>query len=210
MADNVDFIVDFTPHTKYTPYSGAGASDTVPFDGMVAVKLDSWSTYMSKGTPSRPMAKLAGVIQDEDAAGLRLIDDTTCGSLDKNGEDLGRQLMDFLVSSGTSVENIQKNAAAGAKAPISQILQAKVGQIAYAEIQADIYDGKETSKVINWVTKERYEKAKAIGAHRKKRRQIPTANATAAAGVNLGGGVNGASAPMAGATAPAGSTLPML
>lgn len=185
MADNTSFEFSFAPHKEYTPYSG-DASDMIPFDGFVCVKLGNMKPYLTK-EKKYPALKVAAVIGDEDAKGMRLVDDVMCGGKDKNGDDLGRQFCDLLVSAGTAVEAIRQNAANGATAPIEQIIAKIAGREAYCEIQADVYDGKDTTKVINWITKERYEMAKAIGAHRRPRRKAVAQNAAGASNLNLGG-----------------------
>ena len=216
MAENTSFDFSFAPHKEYTPYSG-DASDMIPFDGFVAVKLGNMKPYLTK-EKKFPALKVASVILDEDGKGLRLVDDVMCGGKDKNGDDLGRQFCDLLVSAGTPVDAIRQNAANGASAPIEHIIAKIAGKEAYCEIQADVYEGKDTSKVINWITKERYDQAKVIGAHRRSRRKVVQQNAAGAQNVNLGGGIqtnaagpgtNGTVAPAA-AAAGKSDTLPML
>lgn len=221
MADqqnNVDFNFSFAPFKEYQPYTGEGGSDPFPFDGFVCVKPTGITPYFTKakdGQPSKPALKVHGVAQDDDAKGLRLIDDVLCGGKDKNGEDLGRQFIDLLISSGTPLENIHKNAQSGAEGSIKAITKPLMERLLFAEIEADVYDGKPTTKVKNWVTKERYEQSKLAGAYRRPRR---TVNAGAAAGANAGFNVGGAGAAgttangAAPSSAPAqgASTLPML
>lgn len=209
----VDFNFSFAPHTQYAPYTGEGGSDPFPQDGLYAVKLGGFKPYFTKDKKF-PALKVHGVAEDEDAKGLRLIDDVLCGGKDKNGDDLGRQFCDLLVSSGTAVDSIHQNAQKGVEGSISAITKQLVNRVAYVEIEADVYEGKETSKVRNWITKERYEQAKAIGAHRRKRRAVGQQAQAGAGGMNLGGGAaaapNGAANPPAAAGTPAGGALPML
>lgn len=212
MADQqVTFDVDFTPHTEYEPYSGEGASDRIPFDGYFKVNVASYKPYMTKakdGQPPKPSIKVGAVIQDDDAKGMKLIDDVLCGGKDKNGEDLSRQLMEFLHSTGTPKDSIRQNAANKTKANIDAVMAKVVGRTAYCEVQADTYDGKETSRVINWITEERYNQAKTVGAHRRSRRATGATQGGGAGFQNLGGTPNGAAA---GTSTPAGgNSLPML
>lgn len=217
---NVDFNFSFAPFKEYQPYTGEGGSDPFPFDGFVAVQLGGFTPYFTKardGSPSKPAVKVHGVAQDDDAKGLRLIDDVLCGGKDKNGADLGRQFIDLLISSGTPLENVHSNAQKGAEGSIQAITKPLKGRIAYAEIEADVYDGRPTTKVKNWVTKERYEQSKLAGAYRRPRRAVgQAAGAGAAGGFNVGGATTTTAGATANGTAPAqttqagSSTLPML
>lgn len=211
MADqqNTDFNFYFTPFATYEAYSGEGGSDNVPFAGLVHVNLTSLSAFHTApkdGSQPKPAVKVGSVIQDEDGKGLRLISTVLAGGKDKNGDDLGRQFIDLLVSSGTTVDAIKKNAQNNVGGPISGILNQLRGRGAYCEIDGDTYDGRETTRVLNWVTKERYEQAKAIGAHRRPRRKVGAAGATPGLPA---GAVVGTANGMAGAGASAGA-LPML
>lgn len=201
MADKVNFKVSFAPFANWAPYAGSGGSDIVPFDGLVEVKLASFEPYFTEAkpnSPSKPAIKVFSTIVDKDGENLRLIDDVLCGGKDKHGEDMGRQLMELLASSGTTVEAIQQLAKEGKDTDIAALCQQIVGRSAYCEIQASAYNGKEGTEVTNWIMKERYEQAKTLGAHRRKRRAVTTGTTT-----NLGG-TNGATAPTG------SSSLPML
>ncbi|APU88858.1 hypothetical protein Rctr197k_027 [Virus Rctr197k] len=211
-TENVDFNFAFAPYKEYKPYEGDGGTDTFPFDGFIAVKFSSFRPYFTKDK-KYPALKAAGLAEDDDAKGMRVMDDVLCGGKDKNGEDLGRQFVDLLLSSGTALESVHKNAASNVEGSIKAITAQLVGRIAYAEIEADVYDGKETTKVKNWITKERYEQAKLIGAHRRKRRAVNLqANPAAGGGVPLGGpgAANGTTQPAAAGAPAGGSALPML
>jgi len=217
MADqqnNVDFNFSFTPFKEYQPYTGEGGSDPFPFDGFVCVKPTSIVPYFTRakdGQPSKPAVKVHGVAQDDDAKGLRIIGDVLCGGKDKNGEDLGRHFIDLLLSSGTPLENIHRNAQSGAEGSIKAITKPLLERMLFAEVEADVFDGNPTTRIKNWVTKERYEQSKLAGAYRRPRR---TVNAGANTGFSVGGaGAAGATANGAAPTqAPAqgASTLPML
>lgn len=220
MTENVVRGFNFTKAKDYTPYSGEGGADAVPFDGLVAVTLAGSNTYDAKKNDRNetpPMIRVNAVIQDEDGGGLRLISHLHLDGTDRNGDWMGRQFCDFISSCGTPLENIHKNAASGVNVPDANAIVKKYMEekrTGYCEIEADVYDGKETTRVKNWVTKERYEQAKTIGAHRRKRRAV---NATAPAntgGVNLGGGggqaANGAATGQATTPSQGSSSLPML
>jgi hypothetical protein len=158
---------------------------------MVAVKLVKLHGYRSKDK-KLPMAKIVIAALDEDVKNLKLITDEAMGGKDKHGEDLGRQFITVLNSTGTDVEKIHANAANGVKMSNTQIFQALEGKEGYVEIEADVWDGQEITRVKNWITKERYEQA---------------AVAAAGAAANFGG-TNGAAT---GAAAPTGtSQMPML
>lgn len=214
MSDNkpVDFEFSFAPYKGFQPYTGDGGSDMFPFDGLIEVKVGTITPYRTKGkdgVEGKPAVKVHGTAQDSDAGGLRVIDDVLCGGQDRNGEDLGRQFIEFMLSTGTTLESIHKNAESGAKGSIQAIAKGLVGRTAYAEIEADVYDGKQTTKVRNWVTKERYEQAKTIGAHRRPRRTVAAGAAAGGAGTAVGGGAANGVAPAA-VPAAGGSALPML
>ena len=212
---NVDFNFNFGKHKDWAPYTGDGGSDLFPFDGFIAVQLVNMRPYFTEKN-KYPALKVSGVCQDEEAKGARVISDVLCGGTDKNGEDLGRQFLTLLHSSGTPEESIKQNAANNVEGSIKAISSQLVNRVAYAEIERDMYDGKETTKVKNWIAKERYEQAKAIGAHRRKPRQVlagaGTGGASAGVGVGVGGGgaANGTTTTAAGGTPAGGGSLPLL
>lgn len=219
MAENVVRGFSYAKGKDFTPFSGEGGADAVPFDGLVAISLAGSATYDAKKnergeTPA--MIRVNAVIQDEgDGQGLRLISHLHLDGTDRNGDWMGRQFLEFQHSCGTSVEQIHKNAEAGTNVPDANLIIKKYmddKRTGYCEIEADVYDGRETTRVKNWITKERYEQAKAIGAHRRKRRTVGTTASPGAGGVNLGGGAaaNGATPGQASTPAAGGSSLPML
>lgn len=187
-----DFEIDFSPHTEFTPYQGVGRSDRLAKDGFYALTIKSLTP--KKAASGKPMALFAGVVQDEDARGANLVTNILCGGKDKDGNDLGRQFMEFIHAAGTAVEKIQTSAKNGAKAPASQLFAQYIGKTVWARVEADVYEGQETSIISGWVTQEDYEKAKLIGAHRKDRRTVAAGGAVSAAAgaLNLGGSANGA------------------
>jgi len=209
MADS--FTFSFAGLTDYSPYTGEGGSDIIPFDGYVAVKLVSFEAYHTKDK-KYPAVKVRATIEDEDAKNMRLIDDVLCGGKDKNGNDLARQFADLLVSSGTTPESIQENARKGVSADIATICGQLVGRVAYCEIQASKKpDGADSTEVSNWILKERYEQAKTIGAHRRGRRAVQAANVAGAASFTMGGAPANTNGATAGTPAPAaGSAFPSL
>lgn len=211
MADNVTRGFNFGKGKDFTPYAGESA-DCIPFDGYVAVALTGSATYDSKPNERgerAPMIRVNAVLQDEgEGQGLRVISNLHLDGNDRNGGWMGRQFLEFMHSCGTTLETIQKNAENGvvindANAIVKKFIEEK--RLGYIEVEADVYDGRETSRVKSWISKEKYEQAKLVGAHRRKRRTVGVAPAAVA---NLGGAhgtANGTAA--AGASA---SSLPML
>lgn len=206
MAEDIDFQFDFSPYKEYVPYSGDGGSDLLPFDGIVTSKIVKIVPYITKSkihdgkeVGKKNAVKVYTVVTDEegwkDAAGVlhtakgcKLISDVLCSGEDKNNEALGRQLIDLLLSTGTTLEKIHQNAAAGAKMGIKQIGQALTEKACYQRVRAAITNqGKETTDA-EFVTPENYTQAKTIGAHRSSRKAVaPATVAAAAQGMNLGG-----------------------
>ena len=112
------------------------------------------------------MAKIQMTTQDADAPGIPLIDRVIYAGMDSKGKPLSRQFADFMYSAGTPKETIRQHAAAGTQVPIQQILAQYKGRDAYVEVVYKTYKGEPTCEIKNWVTKERYQKAKENGGHR--------------------------------------------
>ena len=210
MTDNVNFVFKFGNHKEFTPYIGDGGMDLFPFDGLIPVALTAFRPFESKDNKF-PSLKVAGVCSEEDCKGMRVMDSLLCGGKDKNGNDLGRQFVEFLLSSGTALENFLANAKNNIEAPIGDITAKLTGRTAYAEVERDMYDGREVSKVRRWVTEEAYKQAKTLGAHRRPPRKVvvgtPVAGAAATAMSAMGGAAAAANGTGAATTQ---GTLPLL
>jgi hypothetical protein len=216
MAENTTRGFNFAKGKDFTPYAGE-AVDCLPFDGYVAVALTGSATFDSKPNERGervPMIRINGVVQDEgEGQGMRILSNLHLDGTDRNGGWMGRQFLEFMHSCGTTLETIVKNAESGvvindANLIVKKFMEEK--RLGYLEVEADVYDGRETTRVKNWISKEKYEQARLVGAHRRKRRAVGTAPASGAV-ANLGGG---GAMPMAAANgtaaAASASALPML
>lgn len=232
----VDFKFSFAPFKDFVPFTGE-QSDMIPEDGIGLATITGFRPYFSKAKPGeqpKPMLSLAATIQDADFKGLRLVDQVLCGGLDKHNEDLGRQLVEVLVATGITSDQIHGMAqdARFQDMSIRQIAQAYLmGKTVVVEWEADSYEGRPTSSVRRWQAdltmperQARLQQQQVLKAHRRPRRAVQSTAATqAAAGAfNVGGAAPGPGAmPLPGAMAtvsvagnsmgaPAGVQLPKI
>jgi hypothetical protein len=213
---------DFGNHKGWTPYVGDGGTDFFAKDGYYRVTPTGSSTYWSQPNNEgkrSPMIKIHGICVDEDGNGLRIVSDLHLGGEDKNGADMGRQFMSFLHSCGSSLENLEQNAQKGVKVPDSNAIVQKLiaeKRVGVVEIVADTYDGKDVSRVNNWVGSDQMEKVTKANALRRERRKVTgqASNAKQAAGFNTGGGqqaaANGQATPAQASTQGGAGALPNL
>jgi len=200
-----DIVIDLGAALKdYEQYDGLGSGDVFPKAGLYVATIEK-SRATTAEKDGKPMIVVVPVAQDEDARGLRTKPhNVLCGGLDKNNKSLGRQLGDLFVSLGMPSEEVKKITGS---ATLGQLAAQVIGKTVYIDVDSEFYEGKEQSAVVNFVTKERYETAKAANAHRRPRRQpvqytgapqgvLPLAGMPSpVSGFNLGGPANGAAAP---------------
>ena len=192
--DQVNFQISFAPHADFSPHAGDGGSDLLPWDGSVACTVTKMVAYMTEAKPgseSKPALRAYLVVQDADAKGSRLIGNILCGGKDKNGDDLGRQLMQFLASTGVTEAKIRQNAAEGLVVPVASMIEGMTkdgGKTVYVELETVINpkSNREESRPRNWLLKETYEQQCSVGAHRRPR-SLPQQGSSAGA-TNFGGG----------------------
>lgn len=163
-------VFNFGAHKGYTPYDGDGAAALLPFDGFFQVKVKRFKVTQTKGDSPKPMVRLTLKLAESDLPAHTLYGQAMTGGLDRNQEDLGRQFLDVLISSGLyTAESVQAAAAKGETKTIDELLNAIISQdrTLFVEVQADTYNGKTSSKVNNFVTKAVYDREVAGGTNRK-------------------------------------------
>lgn len=167
------FQFNFGNHKGYTTYDGDGAAALLDFDGFFAVQLKRFKLQMTKSEPAKPMAKLTLKLHPSEKLGAQTIyAQALIDGEDKNGDNMGRQFLDVLVSFGLfTEEQAQQKADRGEAADPDALLSAVIAQelTGYVEVQADTYQNKTSSKVNNFVTKAIYEREVNGGTARRPR-----------------------------------------
>jgi hypothetical protein len=197
MATEAPPITFTTAVAEFSDYDGAGGVDLVQFDGITIAKVSAAEARQAKNSGNWN-AKVNVVIIDDEPwgelgapMGKRLIKDVPYTGKRKDGKmnaDAG--FAEFLRSTGTELEKV--HALAGQTMQIGAVLETVVGRTCYVDIAAKEYDGKVTSEIRNFVTKEQYEKQKKLNAHR---RDIPARWRHHLGGGAANGATNGAAAP---------------
>jgi len=196
--------IEFEGLEEYSPWAGGGHG-FLEFEGYVKVKVTDAEPEQGKKDPSKWQAKVGVVCLDDDCMGIPLIGRPIYKGMDRNGKNLNRQFADFLMSIGTDIEKIQANAKAKAKGDANATLTGLIGREGYVEVKWGSYDGKVTTEIANWISKEVYDKAAAVGGTRRRRTnpdgtvpgQQPAQQVDASQ-------MGGASAPAPAGSAPAG------
>lgn len=166
-SDKVSFTVDLGELANYTPTEGLGGNALLKMDGFYSGQITK--VLLKKSSTGNPMFLVQQIVQDADEKGQSLLQNVLCGGKDKNGEPLSRQLGQFLTGLGMTQDQIRAFAANGVQD--GEALAAKfVGKIAYFSVEAETYESKMSSKINNYISKQQYDDAVAIGAHRKPRR----------------------------------------
>lgn len=188
---NLDEIsIDFSKHAGYNgPIESA--SDLFDQDGIYKFKLQNYVPFLSgkDGDPAESrkfMARLNFVCLDDDARGRKAIHNVHLSGVDKNGEQLNRQLLDVLVAGGFELSKVASYAEKGASTSVKTLLEAL--QTKYSEVYFDVerseYQGKPTTQLTRPVTAEKAKLAIEGGFHR---RAIVAPTAGASKPSNLGG-----------------------
>lgn len=156
----------------HNPYDGDGQSALFPFDGFVRCKPKRFRTKTSAAGNDLLVTTLVSI--DEDAPGTLYFQSHLNGT-DKNGDDLGRQTVDLFFSTGQETkETWSQKVKNGVQIDVEAMLNEAIaqGMIVYAEVKAEQYKGKWSSKVQNVVTKEVYDKKVEDGLHRVTRHSV--------------------------------------
>lgn len=202
MSDN--YKVDLSGLADWAPYEGLGGQDLLAKDGLYATKVTKIVAGKTKDG-SKQQLTVAVTVLDEDEKGKQMISNVICSGVDKNGKPMIRQLGDFLHSIGATTEQIRGLSAKGA-VDVDALIQMAMGKTAHVYAEAETYEGTMTSKVRNWVTKQRYDEAVAANTHRKPRRADtsfagPSGVSAGNGPLNIGGPGAASAAKPAGATA---------
>ena len=200
MADIVKF--NFGALKGWTPYSKDGGRDRLPEDGFYYVTATSFQYGRSKpkpdGTGNNPMVTFYGTVSEGDpkTEGLRVVREVLYDGVDKKGNSLARQFGQMLFAFGMSAEVLQQNAEQGVVVGVEEICNSLIGKGVVVDMEADEYEGNETSKVRDFVDPEVYMKLKSIGKTKRPRKSLdasvggglPAELAAQAKAFNLGGG----------------------
>ena len=203
-------IVDLSFLKDYSPYDGLGSSDLLKQDGFYGVTISKITVGKSKS--GNEMLTIAASVVDEDERGKNVITNVLVGGTNAKGEPNGRQFGDLLVSVGVSIDKLRAIAAQGAQ-DVETIAKSLVGRTAYAEVEAEEYNGRSSSKIRNFILKDRYDTSVTSNTHRKPHRAA-TSFAGTPAGASATSAVTMPSAAAIGAAtngaAKAGASLDML
>lgn len=182
MADKISFNIDLGELANYTPTEGLGGNSLMKMDGFYSAQITK--ILLKKSQAGHPMFLVQQIVQDADEKGASLLQNVLCGGKDKNGDPLSRQLGQFLTGMGLSQEQIREFAKNGI-VDGEQVAAKFVGKTVYFSSEAETYEGKMSSKISNYVSKQQYDDAVAANAHRKPRRADVTFSGTPA-GVTTG------------------------
>lgn len=182
MAEKISFNIDLGELSNYTPTEGLGGNSLMKQDGFYSGQITK--ILLKKSQAGHPMFLVQQIVQDADEKGASLLQNVLCGGKDKNGDPLSRQLGQFLTGMGLSQDQIREFAKNGI-VDGEQVAAKFVGKIVYFSAEAESYEGKMSSKISNYVSKQQYDDAVAANAHRKPRRADVTFSGTPA-GVTTG------------------------
>lgn len=209
MADSIS--INLADLANYTPTEGLGSNALLKQDGFYTALVTKIVSKKSK--TGNPMFTIQQIVQDEDEKGQNLISNVLCGGKDSNGEPLARQLGDFLLSAGFSVEQIRAMSANGT-VDSAQLTQHLMNKRVFISCEAEAYEGKLSTKVANYIAKTRYDEAVAANAHRRPHKAVqsfasaPAGAVTGAPNLNIGGPA--AASPATNGAAPASNPLAAL
>lgn len=193
MAADVTFDVDFGEGgADWSPWEGT-AVDFVPFEGTIPaiVKAIAPGRGKESGNPLIAVTLVTQKVKHDDEQGYTLIDRVLCGGEDTKGGKLVRQLFEFLHSTGTEKEKINRLGRDGKKLSIGAVTKEVVGRVCYIQIRGREYEGRATTDVTNYRTKKQFEDAVAVGSYR----TPAPKHLLALAGQVVGGGSAGNSKP---------------
>ena len=173
--------------SSYVPYEGEGWPDHLPFDGYVKARVKTFTPTKFESGNFGFKAWL--VVQDEDAAGKKLVSNVIATGEDKRGQPNVRKLGDALLSAGMPQEKIVK--ATGS--PAKDVQKYMEGKDVYVEVSGTKYKERIYSEPDRWISSAQYEGYRAVGSHRR-----PQAIKDGSAEVHAPGTGNGATAPAAG------------
>jgi len=179
MAEKVSFSIDLTELKDFTPSEGLGSNSLIEKDGSYTGNITK--VMLQKSKDGKPMFLVQQIVDDADAKGAMLLQNVLVGGRDRNGDPLARQLGSLLTSIGYSVEQIRGLAATGnidGEAMAKQL----TGKRVYFTVEAEAYEGKISSRIQNYVTKQAYDDAVAANAHRRPRRVTDASFSGAPAG----------------------------
>lgn len=179
MAEKISFSIDLTELKDFTPTEGLGSNSLIEKDGSYTGNITR--VMLQKAKSGNPMFLVQQIVDDADAKGAMLLQNVIVGGKDRNGDSLARQLGALLTSIGYSVEQIRGLAANGS---IDGEAMAKslIGKRVYFTVEAEAYEGKISSRIQNYVTKQAYDDAVAANAHRRPRRVTDASFSGAPAG----------------------------
>ncbi len=154
--------LDFTGISTFKARSGGSASGLLSHNGDYLVTISSATPGISK--QGNAQVAFICVIQDEDNKGITVKSWVPYAGNNKNGEPNAKRLWEVLDSAGTTQEQFAK--LEGESMDITEVCSLLTGREAYVHCEADEYNGRWSSKIGYWVSKQRYEDQKAVGAHR--------------------------------------------
>lgn len=168
MAENQCPPLDTTGAGSWEPRTGGESSMLLSHDGDFCSEIVSATAGKSKSSDNYQVT-LTLIVQDEDNKGKKLMSYVPYTGLDSGNPPRpnAHRLFEVLDASGTTKEKF-KNLEAVRQVPIETICQALVGRKLHHTARAEKYDktGVWSSKLGFFLSKERYETNKAIGAHR--------------------------------------------
>jgi hypothetical protein len=154
--------LDFTGISGFTARSGGSASGLLSHNGDFLVKITTATPGISK--QGNAQVTFVCIIQDEDNKGIAVKSWVPYAGNNKNGEPNAKRLWEVLDSAGTTQEQFAK--LEGQQLDIAEVCNLLAGRDAHVNCIAEEYNGRWSSKINYWVSKQRYEDQKAVGAHR--------------------------------------------
>ena len=200
MAEKIDFNVDLSGLSAYTPVEGIGTSSLLKQDGFYSATITKVTLGKSQSGNSKFILSLA--VQDTDEKGATLIADVLLSGSDKNGNPNIRQFGDLLASMGMSQDAVRQFAANGTQ-PGATLATTITGKTVFVNVEAETYEGNTRSRVRGFINGQRYNDAVSANAHRKPRKADVSFTGTPAGvpasapaiGLPVPSSLNGASAP---------------
>jgi len=211
MSKPETFNIDFTEAKDYTTFEGIGGGALLKQNGMyagVVTKLLPRKTAKGDG-----MMYVVVTLSDADEKGQQIGGNVMCTGKDRNGDPMSRQLWALIESMGFTQAQVQGLAANGVQS-VEAAMQLLINKPCHMQVESEVYDSKETSKVKNWITVAHYNEAIAAGAHRQPRAAQQSFTGTAPVASLAPKGTNGAGGPpsllnIGGAPSMAPSTDPL-
>lgn len=179
MTEKISFNIDLSELKDFTPTDGLGSNSLLDKDGTYTGLIAK--IMLTKAKDGKPMFLVQQIIDDADAKGAMLLHNVLVGGKDRNGDPLIRQLGALMTSCGFPVESIRALSANGS-VNADQIVALLVGKRVFFTAEAEAYEGKLSSKIQNYVTKQAYDDAVASNAHRRPRRVNDASFSAAPAG----------------------------